>query len=92
MVVCRKILFSKEKQMKRRIMNAGFAIVLVAGGYFWGHQSSTIAHAQVAVAIPKAWGHVVGAFQGAVVLEDAAGTVRFVDEGTGRPDVVISRN
>lgn len=78
--------------MKFRLLQLLLAVALVLGGYWWGHSSITVVHAQQQLRIPKAWGKVVAAQPGFFFLEDASGTIRVYDTQSGGLDVIVTRN
>jgi hypothetical protein len=76
--------------MKARILNICLAVLLIAAGYVWGNRSVVHASASIS-AVPMVWGHTVGAAENLLILEDANGTVRFVNPYNGEILIQVNR-
>ncbi len=78
--------------MKPRLLQFALAVTLALGGYWWGHSSVTVVHAQESISVPRSYGKLVGTPAGWLVFEDTSGTIRMVEVANGRVDATIARN
>ena len=80
--------------MKSRLLQLLLAVTLVLGGYWWGHSSVTVVHAQAQaqLSIPKSYGKLVGTVGSGFIFEDSTGTLRLIDAGTGQFVQAFTRN
>jgi uncharacterized membrane protein YdjX (TVP38/TMEM64 family) len=78
--------------MKRWIIRFVIAAALVSAGFFWGHATNIVNAQTQSDAIPYTWGSVVGVYPGTIVLADANGQIRYVDEKTLQVIRLIKRS
>jgi hypothetical protein len=69
------------------------AVTLVLGGYWWGHSSVAVVHAQGGVVgVSKSYGKFVGTIGGMLIFEDDSGMLRFVQLPGGQIQQLVVRN
>jgi hypothetical protein len=78
--------------MKRWAGRIVIAVALLVAGYFAGHHSVPVVHAQGGGSIPKAWGKCIGAAGERLIFEDGNGTLRMVVYDTGQLAATFGRN
>jgi hypothetical protein len=76
--------------MKTRILNICLMVLLIAAGYVWGNRSVVHASASIST-VPTVWGHTVGGAENLLILEDANGTIRFVNPYNGEILIQVNR-
>jgi hypothetical protein len=79
--------------MKKFMVRAGITVSLLLVGYFAGHHTLPIVHAQQKnTTAPKTWGHCIAATTVTLVFEDSEGTIRMFNANSGKVELLVTRN
>jgi hypothetical protein len=77
--------------MKNGTMLSAVAVSLFFTGYYTGHESTSVVHAQGIPSVPRGWGHCVGSAGPTLILEDSDGVIRLIDPSKGTVEMQLDR-